>query len=283
MADPLLEVENLRVSFRTADAEREVLHGICLQVAPGEAVGIVGESGSGKSLTVRSLIRLLPRTATATGSVRFEGREVLGMTSEQLRQYRLREVAMIFQDPRAHINPIRSIGSFLTEALVKERGVPRRRAVELAVNLLDEVGVSSPQRRLRQRPHELSGGLLQRVMIVSALLAQPKLILADEISTALDVTTQEEVMAILDGERRSRGLSMVFITHDLDLAAAVCDRLLVVKDGTVVESLDANATDQARDPYSISLLQARSWFTRSQDAGGQADAAADEERVASHG
>ncbi|MFJ3491151.1 ABC transporter ATP-binding protein [Leifsonia aquatica] len=266
MMPPLLDVQDLRLRISTASRDREILRGLSFSVAPGEAVGIVGESGSGKSLTVRSIIRLLPRTATPSGRVLFAGRDVLDMTPDELRRYRSHDVAMMFQDPRAHINPVRTIGSFLTEALVLERGVPRREAERRAVAVLDEVGVSSPQRRMRQRPHELSGGLLQRVMIAAALLAQPRLLLADEISTALDVTTQEEVMAILDEERRDRGLAMVFITHDLDLAAAVCDRLLVVKDGLIVESLTPGREHEARDPYSISLIQARSWYTASTGA-----------------
>jgi ABC-type dipeptide/oligopeptide/nickel transport system ATPase component len=177
---------------------------------------------------------------------------------------------MMFQDPRAHINPIRSIGSFLTEQLVREQGVPKREATRRAVELLGEVGVSAPARRMTQRPHEFSGGLLQRVMICAALLAQPRLILADEISTALDVTTQEEVMAILDEQRRDRKLAMLFITHDLDLASAVCDRLLVVKDGEIVESLRAGHEAAASHPYSKRLLEARTWFAGSAAAPGGA-------------
>ncbi|MFC6714148.1 ABC transporter ATP-binding protein [Branchiibius cervicis] len=256
----LLQVEDLRVSFDSAAGRREVLHGVSFGLESGDALGIVGESGSGKSVSLRSIIRLLPKRAEVSGSVCFDGQEVLSMSSRQLRQYRTGDVAMMFQDPRAHINPVRTIGSFLTELLVLERGVSAKDAESRAVRILGEVGVSSAARRMRQRPSELSGGLLQRVMIAAALLAQPRIILADEISTALDVTTQEEVMAILDEERRQRGLAMVFVTHDLDLAAAVCDRLLVMKDGNVVESLVPGAAMTANDPYTIALMEARSWF-----------------------
>ena len=175
------------------------------------------------------------------------------MNAAQLRRYRVGDVGMIFQDPRAHVNPVHTVGDFLTEGLVHTRGVRRDEAERRAVVLLDEVGVRNAEQRLRQYPHELSGGLLQRVMIASVLLAEPKLILADEPTTALDVTAQSDVMAILDEQRRARGLALLFITHDLELAAACCDRLAVMYAGEIVEQ-GAHVYDAPTHPYTVELM-----------------------------
>jgi oligopeptide/dipeptide ABC transporter ATP-binding protein len=188
----------------------------------------------------------------------FDGQSVLDMRGASLRRHRARAVSIIFQDPRAHTNPVRSIGDFLTEALVKELGVPAPQARKRAVQTLAEVGIADGERRLHQYPHELSGGMLQRVMIASALLAEPRLILADEPTTALDVTTQSEVMAILDELRRERGLSLLFITHDLELAAAVCDRTAVMYAGSIVELQTSQGLNRdPLHPYSAALMAAR--------------------------
>ena len=188
----LLEVSGLTVRLPAGN----VLRDIGLSIGPGEALGLVGESGSGKSMTAKAIARLLPPGAVASGSVTFDGRRVFDLPAADLRRYRS-EVAMIFQDPRAHINPVRRIGDFMTEAL-RSQGVAAREATRRACDMLDQVGIADAGRRLRQYPHELSGGMLQRVMIGAALLTRPRLLLADEPTTALDVTTQAEVMAILD-------------------------------------------------------------------------------------
>ncbi|MFB6672065.1 ABC transporter ATP-binding protein [Streptomyces sp. NPDC056390] len=255
---PLLAIDRLEVDITVADKPKPIIRGITLEVARGQSVGLVGESGSGKSMTVRSVLRLLPHTATTRGDIRFDGTSVLAMDSRALREFRAHDVAMIFQDPRVHINPVRTIGQFLVDGPVLTRGTSRRDAEQNAVRQLRAVGIDDAPRRMRQHPHELSGGLLQRVMIAAALTADPKLLLADEPTTALDVTTQEEVMAILDELRREHGLAMLFITHDLDLATAACDRLAVMKDGVIVEELAADDIyDNARDPYTIALMAAR--------------------------
>ncbi|QMU76454.1 ABC transporter ATP-binding protein [Streptacidiphilus sp. PB12-B1b] len=271
-ATPLLELSGLTVHLAAtggpaggaasapggADAPRPVLDGIDLTLAPGEALGLVGESGSGKSMTVRAVTRLLPPGARLAGGVRFEGRDVTAMSPAELRGYRDTGVGLVFQDPRAHINPTRRVGAFLTEALVRNRRVPRRQAEARAAAVLAEVGIDDPARRLRQYPHELSGGMLQRVMIASVLLAEPRLILADEPTTALDVTIQAEVVSILDRLRRERGLGMVFITHDLDLALAVCGRVAVMYAGRIVEIREAAGLHQrAAHPYTLGLLGSR--------------------------
>ncbi|MDI6103457.1 ABC transporter ATP-binding protein [Actinoplanes sp. NEAU-A12] len=249
----LLEFENLRVSL----GDRPILRNVTLSVAAGEAVGLVGESGSGKSMTVRSVVRLLPEGAAVTGAVRFEGADIASLGAAGLRRMRSRDVAMVFQDPRAVVNPVRTVGDFLTEVL-RDQGVNRADALRKAAGSLSEVGVDDASRRLAQRPYELSGGLLQRVVIAAALLTEPKLILADEPTTALDVTTQEEVVAILDEQRRRRSVALMFITHDLELAAAVCDRIAVMYAGEIVEILPADRLHtEARHPYTRALLGSR--------------------------
>jgi oligopeptide/dipeptide ABC transporter ATP-binding protein len=254
---PLLEVDHLTVRLKVDGRRRAVLRDISLRIGAGEAVGLVGESGSGKSMTARAIDRLLPEGAHTEGSIRFRGQEIAAMSGGDLRRYR-GQVAMIFQDPRAHTNPVRRIGDFMTEALRTNLGVPAGEAARRAVDMLAQVGIQDGERRLRQYPHQLSGGLLQRVMIASALLTEPRLLLADEPTTALDVTTQAEVMAILDDLRRELHLGMLFITHDLELAAAICDRTAVMYAGQIVEVRSSALlhTDPLH-PYTAALAGAR--------------------------
>jgi oligopeptide/dipeptide ABC transporter ATP-binding protein len=258
---PLLQVEGLHVDLPMGGVPRTVIHDVSLSVHAGEALGLVGESGSGKSMTLRAIVRLLPAGARVDGVVRLDGAAVHELDAKALRRLRSHDVAVIHQDPRAHINPVRTVGDFLTEGLVTTQGVRRREAEDRVVAILDEVGVDGARRRLRQRPHELSGGLLQRVMIAAALASGARLILADEPTTALDVTTQEEVVAILDEQRRGRGLALVFVTHDLELAAAVCDRTAVMYAGSIVEEATSAALhEHAAHPYTVALLGARPGF-----------------------
>ncbi|HXD68469.1 MAG TPA: ABC transporter ATP-binding protein [Gaiellales bacterium] len=258
VADPLLDVSGLHVELTIDGALRPVIHDVSLQIRAGEAVGLVGESGSGKSMTARAIARLLPAGAVVDGRISFGGRPVLELGPRELRGYRTDGIAMIFQDPRAHTNPVRRIGDFLTEALRTSKGVREDEAKRRAVATLAEVGIEDGARRLRQFPHELSGGMLQRVMIAAALLSEPQLLLADEPTTALDVTTQSEVMAILDDLRRERGLAMLFITHDLELAGAVCDRTCVMYAGSIVEQqASAGLNADPLHPYTAALLAAR--------------------------
>ena len=254
---PLLEVAGLSVLLEVNGAKRTVLRDVSLTVRPGEAVGLVGESGSGKSMTARAIDRLLPQGAEVHGTIRFDGSDVGGLSGAALRRYR-NQVAMIFQDPRAHTNPVRRIGDFMTEALRTNLGVPAAEANRRAVDMLTQVGIDNGDRRLRQYPHQMSGGMLQRVMIAAALLTGPRLLLADEPTTALDVTTQAEVMVILDNLRREFGLAMLFITHDLDLAAAICDRTAVMYAGQIVEVRSSALlhTDPLH-PYTAALAAAR--------------------------
>jgi oligopeptide/dipeptide ABC transporter ATP-binding protein len=259
---PLLEAASLTVLLEVNGARRAVLRDVSLALRPGEAVGLVGESGSGKSMTARALSRLLPPGAEVRGSVRFDGTDIGELAGADLRRYRS-QAAMIFQDPRVHINPVRRIGDFMTEALRTNHAVPRAEARRRAVDMLAQVGIEGGARRLRQYPHQMSGGMLQRVMIAAALLTRPRLLLADEPTTALDVTTQAEVMAILDGLRRQSGLAMLFITHDLELAAAICDRTAVMYAGQIVEVRASSLLhSDPLHPYTAALAAARPDITQ---------------------
>jgi oligopeptide/dipeptide ABC transporter ATP-binding protein len=259
---PLLEAADLTVLLEMNGVRRAVLRDVSLTLRPGEAVGLVGESGSGKSMTARAIGRLLPPGAEMRGSIRFGGTDVGGLAGHDLRRYRS-QVAMIFQDPRAHVNPVRRIGDFLTEALRTNHAVPRTEARQRAVDMLAQVGIEDGARRLRQYPHQMSGGMLQRIMIAAALLTGPRLLLADEPTTSLDVTTQAEVMAILDGLRRQSGLAMLFITHDLELAAAICDRTAVMYTGQIVEVRASSLLHgDPLHPYTAALAAARPDITR---------------------
>jgi oligopeptide/dipeptide ABC transporter ATP-binding protein len=267
MSDPLasgalLEVDGLTVLLDVNGAKRAVLRDIKFTMRPGEAVGLVGESGSGKSMTARAINRLLPRGAEVQGTIRFGDADVSTLAGADLRQYR-QQVAMVFQDPRAHTNPVRRVGDFMTEALRTNLAVPAAEASRRAVAMLAQVGIKDGTRRLRQYPHQLSGGMLQRVMIAAALLTGPGLLLADEPTTALDVITQAEVMAILDGLRREYGLAMLFITHDLELAAAICDRTVVMYAGQIVEvRASALLHSDPLHPYTAALAAARPDITQ---------------------
>ena len=262
MTEPLLDVRGLSVRLPVRGSMRTVLNDVSLAIRPGEALGLVGESGSGKSMTARAIGRLLPRGAETEGTVRFGGRDVGALAGADLRRLR-GQVAMIFQDPRAHVNPVRRVGDFMTEALRANQGLSAAEARRRAAGMLAQVGIDDGERRLRQYPHELSGGMLQRVMIAAALLTEPLLLLADEPTTALDVTTQAEVMAILDQLRREFGLAMLFITHDLELAAAICDRTAVMYAGQVVEIRASGLLhDDPLHPYTAALAAARPDITQ---------------------
>ncbi|MET9247323.1 ABC transporter ATP-binding protein [Nonomuraea sp. NPDC003709] len=250
----LLEVRDLHVQV----ADRTLVDDVSLTVGAAESVGLVGESGSGKSLSIRAAMRLLPRGLRASGEIVFDGKDVLTTSRKELARYRAGEVALIHQDPRAHINPSRTVGQFVTEGVVDTRRMPAAQAWEAACALMRDVGIVDAERRMHQYPHQLSGGLLQRVMIVAALLPGPRLIFADEPTTALDVTVQSEVMAVLLEQIREQGRSLLFLTHDLDLAAAVTDRLAVMYAGTIVETgRSAELCARPLHPYTAGLLRSR--------------------------
>ncbi|MFD7259252.1 ABC transporter ATP-binding protein [Streptomyces sp. NPDC059874] len=248
---PTLDIQGLRITL--PGTARPVLDGVDLTVDSGETVALVGESGSGKTLTSRSALRLLPPGATVEGTVRVCGEDVLTMDPDRLSALRTGTVAMIFQDPRAAINPLRRIGDFLTESVRLTKRMSRADATDRAAELLGEVGLDASA--LDKYPGQVSGGMLQRVMIAAALMGDPALLLADEPTTALDVTTQAEVIALLAKLRERFGTGLLFVTHDLDLAAAISDRVYVMYAGRIVESGPAEALfSRPRHPYTAALL-----------------------------
>ncbi|NBE52420.1 ATP-binding cassette domain-containing protein [Streptomyces sp. YC537] len=248
---PTLDIQGLHITL--PGTARPVLDGVDLHVAAGETVALVGESGSGKTLTSRSALNLLPPGAVVDGAVRVSGQDVLTMNADQLRAVRTSTVAMIFQDPRAALNPLRRIGDFLTESVTLTRSMGQADATARATELLQAVGLDDSA--LHKYPGQVSGGMLQRVMIAAALMGDPVLLLADEPTTALDVTTQAEVIALLAELRERFGTGLLFVTHDLDLAAAISDRVYVMYAGRIVESGPAEVLfAQPRHPYTSALL-----------------------------
>ncbi|UOQ87610.1 ABC transporter ATP-binding protein [Agromyces endophyticus] len=254
----LLEVEDLAVELFDGNEWVRALDGVSFTVAPGEIVGFIGESGSGKSTAVNAIARLLPASARVSGSIRFDGREVLALRPRELARFRAGELGMVFQDPRASVNPVTTVGEYVTEGLRTTMGMPRAAAYARAEQLLGEVGIAEPAQRLAEYPHQLSGGMLQRAVIAAALSTDPRLMLADEATTALDVTRQAEIAAILRRATRDRGLGTIFITHDLELAGALCDRICVMYRGRIVEEVAAEALHGgATHPYTLALLRSR--------------------------
>ncbi|GAB3123366.1 ABC transporter ATP-binding protein [Glaciibacter psychrotolerans] len=254
----MLTIRDLTVSITGRRTAVEILHGVSFDVEKGEAVGLVGESGSGKSMTLRSILRTEPSNSRTTGQILLDGIDVHALRAEPLRRMRANDVSMIAQNPHAVLNPVLPIERYLIEGMHDAQGLPVRDARRRAGELLEQVGIDAVDRVLRSYPHQLSGGMLQRVVIAGAIAGKPKLMLADEPTTALDVTTQAEVMAILDDCRRDLGMTMLFVTHDLDLAAAVCDRINVMKDGVIVETgVPAQLRDDPQHPYTKLLMDSR--------------------------
>jgi oligopeptide transport system ATP-binding protein len=262
----LLELHDLRVELPHDGELVSVLRDVSFTVGQGEIVGLVGESGSGKSLTARSIVRLLPPGARVSGDVLLHGTPI-PTDGRRLREIRARSVAMVFQDPRAHIDPLYRNGDHLVEGLRLAKPVSRSAAKQEALRLLARVGIDDPPRVFDAYPGEVSGGMLQRVMIAGALTGDPDLIIADEPTTALDVTTQAEIVALLGSLCREQNRGILFITHNLDLAAAICRRSLVMYAGRIVEE---NTTAQVfaapLHPYSARLLLARPSLTARVDA-----------------
>ncbi|GAB3615624.1 ABC transporter ATP-binding protein [Okibacterium endophyticum] len=254
----LLEIDSLSIDVVVDGDRRPIVRDVSIELDAGEALGLVGESGSGKSMTLRSILRLLPRSASTRGHIRFDGEDVLSFGEARLRKFLSTQVASIFQNPQASMNPLLRVGDFVCESLIANRGVSKQEAHARAIAILKDVGVTRADERMNQYPHQLSGGLLQRVLIASALIVQPRLVLADEPTTALDVTTQEEVVAILNEQRVRNGLAMVFVTHDLDLGTAVCDKIAVMYAGSLVEQCRADELySHATHPYTRALISAR--------------------------
>jgi oligopeptide transport system ATP-binding protein len=235
---PLLEVQNLRTAFHTRNGVVRAVDGVCFSVERGETLGIVGESGSGKSVTCYSLLGLIPKPPgrIESGTARFDGADLLAMSEVDLNKIRGKRIAMIFQDPMTSLNPYLRIEDQLIEPLLIHDRVPREEAVKRAIRALEEVGVPDAARRIRSHPHEFSGGMRQRVMIAMALITQPDLLIADEPTTALDVTVQAQILDLIAHLQRERGMAVIWISHDLGVVAGFCRRVLVMYAGRVVES-----------------------------------------------
>jgi peptide/nickel transport system ATP-binding protein len=257
MSRALIEVEDLSVTFATERGSLRAVSGVSLSLEPSRSVGIVGESGSGKTMLSRAMLRLLPMNATVRGSVRFDGKDLLTMPSGALRRLRGRELAVVFQDPMTSLNPVLSVGSQIAETLREHMGLGSNAAFGRAVELLAEVGIPEPARRARQYPHHLSGGMRQRVAIAIALACEPRLLIADEPTTALDVTIQAQILNLLARERRRRDMAMILITHDLGVVAGRTDEVAVMYAGRIVERAPTRELfKHMRCPYSEALLQA---------------------------
>jgi peptide/nickel transport system ATP-binding protein len=253
---PLVEVDDLAVRFTSQDLDISVVNGVSFALDRGQVLCLLGESGSGKSVTMRALMRLFPETARLSGRISIDGIDVLSLREEQMRAVRGSLVSMIFQEPMTAFDPVFSIGTQIAETIVYHDGVSFRDANRQALELLELVQVPSPRRRLAANPHELSGGLRQRAMIALALACRPKLLLADEPTTALDATVQIQVLLLLRDLQRELGMATIFVTHDLGVACEVADRIAVMYAGRFVETgTVVDVIDRPRHPYTQGLLR----------------------------
>ena len=257
MSDPLLAVENLQTHFFTDDGVVRAVDGVSFEIYPRETLAVVGESGSGKSVTSLSILRLVPEPPgrIVGGSIRFKGRDLLQLPLAEMRAIRGKEISMIFQEPMTSLNPVFTCGDQISEALVLHEHLDRRQARERTIEMLHLVGISSPRQRIDEYPHQMSGGMRQRVMIAMALACKPSLLIADEPTTALDVTIQAQILELLKKLQAEFGMAVLLITHDLGVVAETADRVAVMYAGQVVEYADVQATfKRTRHPYTSGLL-----------------------------
>jgi peptide/nickel transport system ATP-binding protein len=255
---PLLDVRELNTVFHSRSAEIAVVRGLSLHVSAGETLAIVGESGSGKSVTALSILRLFKAgLGTSTGEILFEGRDLLRASEEYMRKLRGSRISMVFQDPMSSLNPVQTVGAQIMEAVRLHSDISRPGAQARALDLLNLVGIPAPKRRLKEYPHQLSGGMRQRVMIAMALACDPQLLIADEPTTALDVTVQAQILALIRDLQARSGSAVILITHDLGVVAELADRVLVMYAGQKVEEADvATLFSNAQHPYTRGLLGA---------------------------
>ena len=257
MAAPLLQLTSVGVQLSTARGPLRAVDDVTLSLEPGTTLGIVGESGSGKTMLSRAILRLLPHNATLSGSVQFDGQELTSLAPEALRRLRGRSIAVVFQDPMTSLNPVLTIGTQVVETLQAHLELDVAAARVRAVELLTAVGLPAPEQRVRQYPHQLSGGMRQRVAIAIALSCEPRLLIADEPTTALDVTVQAQILDLLAREQQRRHMALVLITHDLGVVAGHADRVAVMYAGRIVERAPTRALFKSmRMPYTEALLAA---------------------------
>jgi len=258
MSKELLSVEDLKVSFKVNGGTVTVVNGVSFKINEGQTLGVVGESGCGKSVTATSILRLLPKrySQISGGQILFYEKDLVKMTEEELRTIRGNEISMIFQEPMTSLNPVQRIGTQLLEMVLAHRKVSRAEAWDLCVNMLKEVEIPEPERRMKAYPHELSGGMRQRIMIAMAMVTEPKLLIADEPTTALDVTIQAQILALMDKLKRDFNTAILLITHDMGVVAEVADYVMVMYAGEVVEYGDVESVfENPLHPYTQGLLK----------------------------
>ncbi|MBE6054273.1 MAG: ABC transporter ATP-binding protein [Clostridium sartagoforme] len=252
----LLSVDNLKTNFYIKDKKIEAVRGVSFHVNKGDILGIVGESGSGKSVLMKSVMNILPENARIdNGQVSFNNESILNMSKKEIQRIKGKEIAMIFQDPMTALNPLKKVGDHLVEVLVRHKGVNKKEAKIMALDILKQVGIPMPEKRIDQYPHEFSGGMRQRVLIAMALACKPKLLIADEPTTALDVTIQAQILKLLKDLKESNDMSVILITHDLGVVASLCNKVAVMYGGLIMEEgLVEEIFYEARHPYTKALL-----------------------------
>ncbi|MED4907196.1 ABC transporter ATP-binding protein [Brevibacillus centrosporus] len=252
----MLTIDNLRTSFLQSGKKLTVIEGVSFTVEPGETVGVVGESGCGKSVTSMSIMQLLGKNVEMSGSIRFQDKELLTLSDKEMQKIRGNQIAMIFQEPMTSLNPLHSIGKQISEPLRRHLGLSKQAAKERAIQLLKLVGIPRADEIISDFPHQLSGGMRQRVMIAMAMACEPKLLIADEPTTALDVTIQAQILELMKKVRDEQGTSIMLITHDLGVVAEMCHRVIVMYAGQIVEEADVKGLfDNPQHPYTRGLLK----------------------------
>ena len=265
---PILQVEDLQVEFHTDSGVVQAVNRVSFDLYPGETLGIVGESGSGKSVTNLTMMGLTPQPPgkVVGGSVMYDGRELLSLNQKQWQQVRGKKIAMIFQDPMTALNPFLTVEEQLVEVTTLHMGLNRKEASQYAVDVLRRVGIPGAEKRIRDYPHQFSGGMRQRVMIAMAISCQPDILIADEPTTALDVTIQAQILELMKSMQEEFGTAIIFITHDLGVVANICDRVMVMYAGRKVElSTTKNIFRQPRHPYTIGLLNSAPRWDQGED------------------
>ncbi|WNC16389.1 ABC transporter ATP-binding protein [Brevibacillus brevis] len=262
----MLTIDNLRTSFLQSGKKLTVIEGVSLTVEPGETVGVVGESGCGKSVTSMSIMQLLGRNVEMSGSIRFEDKELLTLSDKEMQKIRGNQIAMIFQEPMTSLNPLHTIGKQIGEPLRRHLGLSKQEAKERTIHLLKQVGIPRAEEIVWDYPHQLSGGMRQRVMIAMAMACEPKLLIADEPTTALDVTIQAQILELMKKVRDEQGTSILLITHDLGVVAEMCHRVIVMYAGQIVEEADVKKLfDEPKHPYTRGLLKSMPSVNVNQD------------------
>ncbi|HXG67780.1 MAG TPA: ABC transporter ATP-binding protein [Blastocatellia bacterium] len=266
--EPILEARDLRVYFHTRDGVARAVDGVSFELYPGEVLGVVGESGCGKSVTAFSILRLIPTPPgqIAGGKILFRGRNLLELSEKEMRRIRGNEISMIFQEPMTSLNPILTVGAQIAEAVRRHQKKSSKEAREAAIQMLRRVGIPSPEVRVDEYPHQLSGGMKQRVMIAIALVCRPAILIADEPTTALDVTIQAQILDLLRDLQKEMGMAIMLITHDLGVVAEMADRVAVMYAGKVVEYAPVvELFERPRHPYTVGLFQSLPQLKEKQD------------------